>query len=81
MMAMLNVLLLVASACLMYHTEYADNAIQKMYMLPIKEQIYSLAKLFLIAIMGIVILIFEAIGIAFCSTHWFELSAILHWNC
>ena len=30
MIAMLNVLLIVAGACLMYHTEYADNGIQKM---------------------------------------------------
>ena len=28
MMAMLNVLLVVAGACLLYHTEYADNAMQ-----------------------------------------------------
>ena len=74
MMAMLNVLLLVAGACLMYHTEYADNAIQKMCMLPIKEQDLFFGKTVLIAVMGIVILIFEAIGIAFCSAHWFELS-------
>ena len=58
----------------MYHTEYADNAIQKMCMLPIKEQNLFFGKTVLIAVMGIVILIFEAIGIAFCSTHWFELS-------
>ena len=74
MMAMLNVLLLVAGACLMYHTEYADNAIQKMYMLPIKKQNLFFGKTVLIAVMGIVILIFEAIGIAFCSILWFELS-------
>lgn len=72
MMAMLNVLLLVAGACLMYHTEYADNAIQKMCMLPVKEQDLFFGKTVLTAVMGIVILIFEAVGIAFCSAHWFE---------
>ena len=74
MMAMLNVLLLVAGAFLMYHTEYADNAIQKMCMLPVKEQDLFFGKTVLTAVMGIVILIFEAVGIAFCSAHWFELS-------
>lgn len=29
MMAMLNVLLAVAGACLLYHIEYADNAMKK----------------------------------------------------
>ena len=37
MMAMLNVLIAAAGACLMYYTEYADNAVQRMCMLPIKE--------------------------------------------
>ena len=37
MMSMLNVLLAVAGACLLYHTEYADNAMQKMKSLPIRE--------------------------------------------
>lgn len=30
MMAMLNILLVVAGSCLLYHTEFADNAMQKM---------------------------------------------------
>ena len=74
MMAMLNVLLSVAGACLMYHTEYADNAIAKMCMLPVKERDLFLGKAVLLAGMGIVILAFEEIGIAFCSVHWYELS-------
>lgn len=74
MMAMLNVLLVVAGACLVYHTEYADNAIQKMCMLPIKEQNLFFGKSALLTIMVIIILAFEIIGIAFCSVHWFELS-------
>lgn len=74
MMAMLNVLLLVAGACLMYHTEYADNAIQKMCMLPVKERDLFFGKAVLLLIMGIVILVFEAVGIAFCFVHWYELS-------
>lgn len=74
MIAMLNVLLLVAGACLMYHTEYADNAILKMCMLPVKERNLFFGKTVLLACMGIVILVFEAIGIAFCSVYWYEIS-------
>ena len=44
MMAMLNVLLVVAGACLLYHTEYADNAMQKMKSLPIRESSIFLGK-------------------------------------
>lgn len=74
MMAMFNVLLLVAGACLLYHTEYADNAIQKMRMLPIKEQDLFFGKTVLIVFMAIVVLALEAAGITFCSFYWFELS-------
>lgn len=74
LMAMLNVLLLLAGACLMYHTEYADNAIQKMCTLPIREWDLFFGKFALIAVMGIVVLILEAMGIAFSSLHWFAIS-------
>lgn len=29
MMSMLNMLIVITAACMMYHTEYADNAIQR----------------------------------------------------
>ncbi len=74
MMAMLNMLLIVAGACLMYHTEYTDNAIQRMCTLPIKESKSFFGKVTLMALMCIVILIIEATGIAFCSYYWFELT-------
>ncbi|MFQ9510452.1 MAG: ABC transporter permease [Lachnospiraceae bacterium] len=74
MIAMLNILLVVAGACLMYHTEYADNAIQKMCTLPIKESKLFFGKFALIALMCSVILVIEAAGVAFCAYHWFERS-------
>lgn len=74
MMSMLNVLLLVVGACLMYHIEYADNAIWKMCTLPVKESDLFFGKAVLLAGMGIVILVFEAVGIALCLAHWYELS-------
>lgn len=74
MMAMLNILLFVAGACLMYHTEYADNAIQRMCTLPIKESKLFFGKATLMALMCIVISVIEAASIAFCSYYWFELT-------
>lgn len=74
MMAMLNILLIVAGACLMYHTEYADNAIQRMCTLPMKESKLFFGKVTLMALMCIVILVIEAVSITFCSYHWFELT-------
>lgn len=74
MMAMLNILLIVAGACLMYHTEYADNAIQRMCTLPMKESSLFFGKVTLIVLMCIVILVIEAASVAFCSYHWFELT-------
>lgn len=71
MMSMLNVLLLAAGACLMYHTEYADNAMLKMCMLPVRERDLFFGKTVLLAGMGIVILVFEATGIAFSVVHWY----------
>ncbi len=75
LIAMLNVLLIVAGACLMYHTEYADNGIQKMGTLPIKERNLFFGKFALIAVMGIVVLVLEAVGIAFSLIHWFEITS------
>lgn len=77
MMAMLNILLVVAGACIMYHTEYVDNAIQKMCTLPTKESNLFFGKFALIAVMCVVILIIEAVAIALCSYHWFEWNANL----
>jgi len=74
MMAMLNILLTTVGACLMYHTEYAENAIQRMCTLPIKESRLFFGKAALMVLMCIVILVIEAAGISFCSYHWFGLS-------
>ena len=73
MMTMLNILLIVAGACLLYHTEYADNAIQKMRALPVKESFIFFGKFILIALMYAVVLALEAAAITFCTYHWFEI--------
>lgn len=72
MMAMLNVLLAVAGACLLYHTEYADNAMQKMKSLPIRESSIFLSKAVLTVFMSLFVLVTQAGAVAFCSYRWFE---------
>lgn len=59
-MTMLNVLLVVAGACLLYHTEYADNAMQKMKSLPIRESSIFLGKTVLTIFMSLFMLAIEA---------------------
>ena len=75
MMAMLNVLLVVAGTCLLYHTEYADNAMQKMRSLPIRESSIFLSKAILTVFMSLIVLIIEAGAVAFCSYHWYEIES------
>ena len=73
MMAMLNVLLVVTGACLLYHIEYADNAMQKMKSLPVRESSVFTGKVILTIFMSFLVLAIEAGAIAFCSYHWFEI--------
>ncbi len=75
MMSMLNVLLAVAGACLLYHTEYADNAMQKMKSLPIRESSIFLGKAVLTIFMSLFVLVIEAGAVTFCSYRWFELGS------
>ena len=75
MMAMLNVLLAVAGACLLYHTEYANNAMQKMKSLPIRESSIFFSKAVLTIFMSLFELVIEAGAIIFCSYHWFEIGS------
>ncbi|MDE5804110.1 MAG: ABC transporter permease [Lachnospiraceae bacterium] len=79
LMAMLNVLLVVSGSCLLYHTEYADNAMQKMKSLPIRESSIFFGKVILTILMSILVLTIEAGTTAFCSYHWFEIKTDF-WN-
>ena len=73
MIAMLNILLVVAGSCLLYHTEFADNAMQKMKSLPIRESAIFLGKFILTSLMCVTVLAIEAASITFCVSHWFEI--------
>lgn len=71
MMAMLNILLAVAGACLMYHTEYADGSLRRMRTLPLIESRLFFGKLVLLTAVCFAALVIEAAGIAFCIRYWF----------
>ena len=72
MMAMLHIFLLILGACLLYHTEYADNAMQKMEMLPVSIFGMHIGKARLLTLAGMIALLLENASFAFCVYHWFE---------
>lgn len=72
MMAMLNILLIAAGSCLLYYSEFADNAMQKMKSLPVRESSIFFGKFVLTSILSAAVLVIEAASIAFCVSHWFE---------
>lgn len=75
MMAMLNLLLLVAGGCIMYHSEFSDNAFQKMNTLPVKESRMFFNKVLLIFTAAASVLFIEAAGLAFSAFYWFDMPA------
>lgn len=69
MMAMLNVLLICAGACLAYHTEHANNGMQKMCTLPLSQSGMFLGKFALLATMSLLVLALEAVATALCAAY------------
>ena len=78
MMAMMNILLIVSGACIMYHTEYADNAVQRMCTLPIRESTMFFSKTAVLIAVSIMLLVIEAASVFFCSVYWFGQSTDLY---
>lgn len=72
MMAMLNVLLAVAGACLLYHIEYADSAMKKIRSLPLRESSVFMGKAVLTALVCFLVLAIEMGAVALCVYRWFE---------
>ena len=71
MMAMLNILIAICGACMMYHTEYADNAIQKMSVLPIRHENMFLGKFCISALMLSAMVVIEMAVLVGCAKYWF----------
>lgn len=71
MMSMLNMLLVINVACMMYHTEYTENAIQRITALPAREEGVFVGKSILLSLICAGILIIEMLALMFCAIHWF----------
>lgn len=70
-MALLNILLVLEGACILYHTEYTDNAMQRMRTLPFNESGLFINKFLLVLMMCTILVAIEAAAIGFCCEHWF----------
>lgn len=71
MMAMLNILVCICGACMMYHTEYADNGVQKMDVLPIRTGNLFLMKFVIAALVLALMVVLETAVLALCALYWF----------
>lgn len=71
MMAILNILISICGACMMYHTEYTDNGIQKMSMLPIHQGNMFLGKFCISALMVSAMIVVEIAALIGCASYWF----------
>lgn len=71
MMAMLNVLSTLCAACLMFHAEYAGNALDKLEVMPVRVFSVYLGKAVLAVFMLAVMTAVEFVSLHLCARHWF----------
>ena len=71
MMAMLNILISICGACMMYHTEYADNGMQKMEVLPVRPSSLFWGKFAIGSLVLAVMILMETSVLSGCAVHWF----------
>lgn len=76
MMTMLGILLAVCGACILYHTEFAGNAIQKMDTLPIRSNSLFLGKLILSCLASLHVILQDSAALALCIALWFPASPL-----
>ena len=72
MIAMLNIFFLVIGSCIIYHTEFADHAMQKMETLPQRIGKLFINKALILIGSIIFVLIIESISFLFCAYYWFN---------
>lgn len=71
MMSMMNILMVICGACIMYHTEYADNGAQKMDVLPIPTASIFAGKFIITTLALGGMLLLETTVLAGCGLYWF----------
>ena len=72
LISMLNLLLVTAGACILYHIEYADNGLQKMQSLPVRESGLFIGKCGILLPFVLMMFLFEAASLCFCGWHWLD---------
>ena len=72
LISMLNLLLVTAGACILYHIEYADNGLQKMQSLPVRESGLFIGKCGILLPFFLMIILFETASLCFCGWHWLD---------
>ncbi len=71
MIVMLNLCLAVIGACMLYHTEFSGNAMQKMESLPVSVGKLFFDKTAILLIALFASLLIEHMALAFCALYWF----------
>lgn len=71
MIAMVNVLLSICGACMMYNTEYSDNGVQKMEVLPVRTGKLFAGKFIIAGLFLALMILIESAVLAGCALHWF----------
>ncbi len=72
LMAMLNILAVIAGTCMFYQIEHSERALLKMRSLPVSESTVFFGKAVLAILLSAVMLAIEAGAAAFCVYYWFE---------
>ena len=63
--------LAILGACILYHTEFANRAIEKLYMLPVSQGKVFLCKNLLLLLLFLPVFLIEDLFFLFCAWHWF----------
>ena len=75
-MSMLLSFLLIIGACIMYHTEFADNAMQRMDTLPKRPEDLFFGKCSVLLVLTAGVLVLGGTAFLFCGWKWFSADRI-----
>ena len=71
MAATFHCFLAILGACILYHTEFANRAIEKLYMLPVNQGKVFFCKNLLLLLLFLPVFLIEDFFFLFCDWHWF----------
>lgn len=72
MLSMVNLLLTVLGACILYHTEFSGSGIKKMNTLPVSQHLLFFHKTLLLLLGLAAAVLLESCCLGFCAVHWFS---------